>query len=108
LWGSTVGNFPDIHYFEQQLSNICSFCIFIHCCQPWVSSIRFSAFLSAFAKLRKAAIGFVMSVRPSARMEQLWSHWTGLREIRYLSIFGKSVEKTQVSLKSDKNNRYFT
>ena len=42
-------------------------------------------FLGAFAKLRKAAISFVMSVRPSVRpsvrMEQLGSHWTDFHEI---------------------------
>jgi hypothetical protein len=31
-------------------------------------------FLGAFAKLRKATISFVMSVRPSVRMEQLGFH----------------------------------
>ena len=31
-------------------------------------------FLGAFAKLRKEAVSFVMSVRPSVRMEQLGSH----------------------------------
>jgi hypothetical protein len=39
-------------------------------------------------------------------MEQLGCHWTDLHEILCLSIFRKSVEKTQVSLKSDKNNGY--
>ena len=33
-------------------------------------------FLGAFAKLRKATISFVLSVRLSVRMEQLGSHWT--------------------------------
>jgi len=37
--------------------------------------------LSAFAKLRKAALNFVMSVRLSVRMEQLGSHWTDFHEI---------------------------
>ena len=45
---------------------------------------------------------------PSARMEQLGSHWTDFYEFWYLSTFRKSVEKFQVSLKSDKNNGYFT
>jgi hypothetical protein len=40
-----------------------------------------ASFLSAFAKFRKATIGFVMSVRPSVRMEQLGSHWTDFHEI---------------------------
>jgi len=36
-------------------------------------------------------------------MEQLGSHWTDFHEILYLSIFGKFVEKIQVSLKCEKN-----
>jgi hypothetical protein len=40
-------------------------------------------------------------------MEQLGSHWTDVHEILYLSIFRKSVEKIQVSLKYDKNNGLF-
>ena len=35
-------------------------------------------FLGAFAKLRKATISFIMSVRLSVRMEQLGSQWTDL------------------------------
>ena len=34
------------------------------------------------------------------------SDWTDFREIRHLSVFRKSVEKIQVSLKPDKNNGY--
>ena len=44
------------------------------------------------------------SVYPSARMEQLNSHWTDLHEVWYLSIFREFVDKIPVSLKSDKNN----
>jgi hypothetical protein len=47
-------------------------------------------------------------VCPSVRMEQLYFHWTVFHEILYLSIFRKSVEEIQGSLKSDKNNVYFT
>ena len=42
------------------------------------------------------------------RTQQLVSHWTDLCEIQHTSIFRKSVEKIQVSLKSDKNNGYLT
>jgi hypothetical protein len=45
--------------------------------------------LGAFAKLQKVTIGFVMSVRPSVRMEQLGTHWTNVNEVRYLGIFSK-------------------
>jgi hypothetical protein len=41
-------------------------------------------------------------------MEYLGSHWADFLEIWYLSIFRKSVEKIQVSLKYDKINGYFT
>ena len=36
-------------------------------------------------------------------MEQLGFHWNDFHEILYMSIFRKSVKKTHVSLKSDKN-----
>jgi hypothetical protein len=60
----------------------------------------FSQFLGSFAKLRKATLSFVMSVRPIVRMEQPGSHWADFYEIWYFSIFRKSVEKIEVSLKS--------
>jgi hypothetical protein len=76
------------------------------------SQLRFEVspvvFLGPFAKLRKATTGFVMSVCPSGRVEQLGSHWTDFHENLYLSIFRKAVEKFKLSLKSDKNNGYFT
>jgi hypothetical protein len=47
-----------------------------------------------------------MYVRPSVRMEQLGSHWTDFHDILFLGIFRETSKKTQVSLKSDKNNEY--
>ena len=41
-------------------------------------------------------------------MEKLGSHCIDVRKIWCLRIFRKSVEKIQVSLKSDKNNGHFT
>jgi hypothetical protein len=62
--------------------------------------------------MRKATTDFVipvcLSVCPSVRMKQLGSHWTDFYEIWYMSIFRKSAERIQVSLKSDKNNGHFT
>ena len=43
--------------------------------------------------MRKAIISLVTSVRPPTRMEQLGSHWANFHEIRYLSIFRKSIGK---------------
>ena len=41
--------------------------------------------------------------------QNLTGHLLNMKwEIRYLSIFKTSVKKIQVSLKSDKNNDYFT
>jgi len=37
---------------------------------------RMVSSLDAFARIRIATINFVMSVRPSVRMEKLGSHWT--------------------------------
>jgi hypothetical protein len=71
-------------------------------------SSRANPFGGAFAKLRRATVSFVMSVWPSIRMEQRGSHRTDFHEIWYLDIFRKSLEKVEVSLKSDKNNGYFT
>jgi len=52
--------------------------------------------------MRKAAISFVMSVRPSVRLsvhkEHLGSQWMDFREVRCLSIVQKYVEKIQVPL----------
>ena len=79
--------------------------------------------LGAFAKLRKATISFVKSIllsvclagwlvgwlvgwlagRPAVRVEQLGFHLTDFHEILYLPIFRNSVQKIQVSFKSDKN-----
>ena len=59
-------------------------------------------------KLRWATVSFVMSVRLSVRMEQLRFHGSHCPAVWYWSIFRKSAEKIQVSLKSDKNNGYFT
>jgi hypothetical protein len=64
-------------------------------------------FLGPFAEIWKATISFVMSVRPSVRMEQLGPHWKYFREILF-EDFRNSVEKIQVLLKSDKNSGYFT
>ena len=65
-------------------------------------------FGGAFTKLHRATVSFVMSVWPSIRMEQHGSHGTDFHEIWYLNIFQKSLEKVEISLKSDKNNSYFT
>jgi len=48
-----------------------------------------------------------MSVCPSVGMEQLGFHSTDFHDILYLNILLKSLEKIEVSLKSDKNSGYF-
>jgi len=68
--------------------------------------------MDALEKSQKATISFVMSVCLSVRLfvrtEQLGSHWTDFHEILYFNMFLKSVQKIQVSSKSDKNNGPFT
>jgi len=51
---------------------------------------------------------YLRHVYPSFRLGQLSSHWTDIYETRYSRIFKKSVQKLQVALRSEKNNRYFT
>ena len=63
-------------------------------------------FLGELAKLRKTTISFVMSVRPSVRIEQLGSHRAIF--MKFYIIFRKSVEKILVSLTFGKNNGHFT
>jgi hypothetical protein len=59
-------------------------------------------FLGAVAKVRKATLAAShLSVCPSVYMEQLGSQWMDFHEIWYLSIFRKTVEKIQFSLKFD-------
>jgi hypothetical protein len=62
------------------------------------------AVLGAFAKLRKATVSFVISVCPHGitRLPLDGFLWN----LIYLSISRKSVEKIQLPIKSDKNNRY--
>lgn len=76
-----------------------------------------SNFLSVFAKLQKATINFVMSVHPCLCMSLSPSacpHGTtqlplyGFSWNFYVSIFRKSIKKTGISLKYDRNNRYLT
>jgi hypothetical protein len=58
--------------------------------------------------MRKTTISFVMSVcpslRPSVRMEWLFSQWRDFHEIRYLSFFKKSAKEIQVSSQAENNN----
>jgi hypothetical protein len=64
-------------------------------------------FLGSFARLRKETTSFVMSVRPSVclhgatRLPMDGFSWN----LIFQYFFEKSVEKIQVSLKSDKNKR---
>ena len=63
-------------------------------CSNWYLPIL----VGAFTKLRKATMSFIVSVRPSIRMEQLGSHWTGFHEIWYLSIFRKKKNSIKSKL----------
>jgi hypothetical protein len=68
-------------------------------------------FLGTFANLGKATISFVMFARPSVCLSAWNSSAPTVRifmEFDVYGIFRKSVEKIKVSLKSDKNDGYFT
>ena len=68
-------------------------------------------FLGEFAKLRKTTIKFVMSICTSVSSSTRNNCVATGRiviESDIRTFLVKSVEKIQVSLKSDKNNKYFT
>jgi len=71
---------------------------------PYRSSCKITDIFGRAAKFLKAIISFVVSVRPSAWND---SAPTGRIFIKFdilVSIFRKSFDKIQVSLKSDKKN----
>ena len=80
-----------------------------HFCDACPSSCISSLFWQ-FCQVRWQNCGkwLLTSLCLSVYVEQRGCHWTDFCEIWCLSIFWKSVEKIQVSLKSDKNNGYFT
>ena len=67
--------------------------------------------LGAFSKLQKAIISFVTSSCPSVHLSQ-WNNLAPTRQtfmkFEDLRIFRKSVEKTQVSLETNRNEGQFT
>jgi hypothetical protein len=74
-------------------------------------TLVFFHFGRAFAKLRKAMVTVVISVRPSVRLSA-WVNSAPIGRIfikmLYFGIFRKSVQKSQVSLIFDANRRHFT
>ena len=61
-----------------------------------------------YARTQNFGKQLLASLCLSIRVEQLGSLWTDFHEIWYLRFKKKSVEKIQVRIKSDKNNRYLT
>jgi len=69
----------------------------------WNFSKSIQKYYESTTKTR-VTISFVISVRPSVRLE-LNSHWTDFYDIWV--FLRKDIEKNQASLKYDKNNGYF-
>jgi len=72
-----------------------------HCCQ----AMQYIPYLGGFAKLQKVTISFVMSVSLHGTTQLPLERFSWNLILEY---FWKSVIKIQVSLKSDRNNRYLT
>jgi hypothetical protein len=83
-------------FFYRELHIVAQFSHSLFWKNLFTSDKRSSNCLRRFRKIAKATIGFVMSVRPFVRMEQLGSHWRDFYEIFYFSISRKSVENSQV------------
>jgi hypothetical protein len=88
--------FFDLHLFLLCASHFCLndfWLLHLHLCKPSSQKCKKQLFASACL---------------SVHMEQLGFHQRDFHESLYLSIFRKSIKKIEVSLKSDKNNWYFT
>jgi hypothetical protein len=81
------------------------------CIRSYVCFSSAVQFLGAFVKSRKASTSFVISVRPSV-CPSAWNNSapTGRIFMKFdiRGFFENLFEIIQVSLKSDKNNGYFT
>ena len=93
-------------YIKQICRNVFLCTLHMHLFKRWI--IHYAIIFKPFAKLRKANISFVMSIRPSVRIKQLGSHWTDFDKTWYLRLFRECVEIIHVTFKSDKNSGYFT
>ena len=80
------------------------FFILHSCPNNW--TVNFLLLLVAFAKLRKATVSSVMSLRP--HRTHRFPLGRIFREIWYVKIFREYIEKIELSLKTDKKNGYFT
>jgi hypothetical protein len=72
-----------------------------------LGAVTYFAFLAAFSKLWKATINFIMPVRLYVRMEHSRLPPEGFL-LFYIRVFSKLYLEGSISLKSDKNNCYFT
>ena len=92
---------PHSAVFRQSMSIICT---------PNMWVLKLTVNLGAFAKLRKSIISFYPV--SSSVCQSAWNNSAPTRRIfikfDIWVLFGKLSRKIQVSLKSDKNNRYFT
>ena len=79
----------------------------IYCLRYWISEYVYHLVSSQNCEKWLLVLSYE-SVWLSVCVEQLNSYWMDFLEIWCLSIFWKSIEKIQVSLKSDKNNGYIT
>ena len=93
---------PSNHWMVQSQAEACDdtltdfgVCVFRRVRKIAKSDYRFS----------QVCLSVCLSARPQGTTRP--PHWTDLHETRYLSIFRKPVVKI-VSLKSDRNNGYFT
>jgi hypothetical protein len=72
--------------------------------------VTIKQFLGTFTKFQKATVNFIMFVCPFACLHVIpgLPQWTNFQDIFDIWwFFWKSVEKIDVSLKCDKNDRYF-
>jgi hypothetical protein len=107
----------DLNHRNEKATNdwLCCSCCYHNCCCSWllriiiiIIIIRWNLCTNLWTRSQNFENGLLPSSCLSVRMEQLGSHWTDFHEISYVIIFRKCLKTFRVSLKSDKNNGYFT
>jgi len=77
-------------------------------CKNFICFRPFSKISKMVCWLPHVCLSVRLSFSPSFRTEQIGYHRTDFRDIWYWNIFRNLVERLLVSLKCDKNDRFFT
>jgi hypothetical protein len=100
-----------IHVCSRGVCNTHNLCSVDFCKKIRISRTDKLRYFGAFAYSLTASISVIISVLPtvclSVRVYRLGSPWTGFRDVWCWRLPLKTVDKTQICLKAEKNTRHF-